>query len=428
MARSTFLFLQKTTIKFNGFGRPGSMGCGASAPVRDEGGPVGQAVTPADEPDDGGRTQLPKASSQVHEPACEHEAAPGPQAAAAPALPGTAPADSSPREGGTAAPSAPEGVGGETADARMIAYHESEGEERLQWGAECFTAEELAETLEGLDQSAAQHSLEEWLPRVREDALRYSEAYEGLRKAEGGPEALEEVAHECAAIREKILEDRSDDDAAANASFDNGEGNEEPVDNFWNEPFFLLVSAAKVHGKFSEWVASIATQTGADASHSVCFKPIHSAAQKARRPGWQRGGASAAPGGDTALEAGRGRGWGSLVDIVRASVVVDDWQGVLRCLQAVRGDFDVEILRIRNRFTATADVPQIWGGYRHIALTVRLLGHGHVCELLVHHRLLHSLRSPQADERFHHFRDALAWAQKGPGGTETFVQLLSPRA
>jgi len=38
---------------------------------------------------------------------------------------------------------------------------------------------------------------------------------------------------------------------------------------------------------------------------------------------------------------------------------MDDWDGVLRCLQTVRGDFDVEILRVRNRFTATADVPQV---------------------------------------------------------------------
>jgi len=53
------------------------------------------------------------------------------------------------------------------------------------------------------------------------------------------------------------------------------------------------------------------------------------------------------------------RGWGSVVDVVRASVVLDDWDGVLCCLHTVRGDFDVEILRVRNRFTATADVPQV---------------------------------------------------------------------
>ena len=108
-------------------------------------------------------------------------------------------------------------------------------------------------------------------------------------------------------------------------------------------------------------------------------------------------------------------------------MVVDDWDGILSTLKAVRGDFDVEILRIRNRFTATSDVPQIWGGYRHIALTVRLLGHGHVCELLVHHRQLYNLRSPESDERFRKFRDALAWSQDGAGGVETFTQLLSPR-
>ena len=117
-----------------------------------------------------------------------------------------------------------------------------------------------------------------------------------------------------------------------------------------------------------------------------------------------------------------------MVDLVRGSIVVDSWDGVLRCLQLVRGNFDVEILRVRNRFTATADVPQVWGGYRHVALTVRLLGHGHVCELLVHHRQLFCLRTTESDDRFHKFRDALAWSQTGGSGVETFTQLLSPRS
>jgi len=407
------------------------MGCGASAPV----------VAPVAAQDDAraqhpapAATPLDAAPAAKHPPR-EHEAAPGPQAPADPAPPGAGaatPPDSSPRDDGAAAPAAPAGVGGElaapapapAAPANAVAYDDREGEDRLQWGSDSFTVEELNEVLERLDGTAAQYSLEELLPQVREDALRYSEAYETLRNEEGGAEALEELAHECAAIRIKVLEDRDDSDTVTSSSFDNGEGDEEPVDNFWNEPFFLLVSGAKVYGKFTEWVASIAAQADANAAHSVCFKPISSAAQKARRPVWQRGGAAAV----STAEAGGGRGWGSLVDVIRASIVVDDWHGILRCLQAVRGDFDVEILRIRNRFTATADVPQLWGGYRHIALSVRLLGHGHVCEVLVHHRQLCSLRSPEAEGRFHRFRDALAWTQDGQGGVETYVELLSPRA
>jgi len=62
------------------------------------------------------------------------------------------------------------------------------------------------------------------------------------------------------------------------------------VDNFWNEPFFLLVSAAKVYDKFSQWVTSVASQADANATHTVSFKPIISAAQKARRPAWKRSG------------------------------------------------------------------------------------------------------------------------------------------
>ena len=62
------------------------------------------------------------------------------------------------------------------------------------------------------------------------------------------------------------------------------------VDNFWNEPFFLLVSAAKVYDKFSHWVTSVAAQADANATHTVSFKPIISAAQKARRPAWKRSG------------------------------------------------------------------------------------------------------------------------------------------
>ena len=120
------------------------------------------------------------------------------------------------------------------------------------------------------------------------------------------------------------------------------------------------------------------------------------------------------------------RGWGSLLDVVRGSVVCEDWQAVLRCLQAVRGDFDVEILRLRNRFTDSSDVPQVWGGYRHISLAVRLLGHGHVCELLVHHRSLQTLRSSESERRYHDFRDSLAWSQDGKEGVETYTQLLSP--
>ena len=338
-----------------------------------------------------------------------------------PAAPCDANDDTSPQGAGpSAVPSAPSGVGSEGAGAGAIAYDEAE--DMLEWGHERFGAEELSEHVDCLNQSAVRHAIEEWLPLVREDAVRFSSAYETLRTTGGGPEALDELAHECAAIRQKVLEDR-EETSGANASFDRGEGEEVVVDNFWNEPFFLLVSAAKVYAKFAEWVASIAKQAGADGAHIVCFKPMASAAQKARRPAWQ--GSGAAP---SSPSSNQGRGWGSMVDLVRGSIVVDSWDGVLRCLQLVRGNFDVEILRVRNRFTATADVPQVWGGYRHVALTVRLLGHGHVCELLVHHRQLFGLRTTESDDRFHKFRDALAWSQTGGSGVETFTQLLSPRS
>ena len=416
------------------------MGCGASAPVVDgtaraDAG-INVAVTPKD----------PAHAPQGAPADAQGSAAPGPQptapdpeqpeggrvqsaGAASPSAPRGAD-EPSPRGGGTdAAPAAPSGVGAEGAEgAGVIAYDEAA--DVLEWGHERFGVEALGEQLESLNASAVQHELEEWLPLVCEDALRFSSAYEALRTAAGGPEAIDELAHECAAIRQKVLEDRGDT-SGANTSFDRGEGDEEEVDNFWNEPFFLLVSAAKVYDKFAAWVASIASQAGADGAHTVCFKPIASAAQKARRPAWARGAgadagaAAAAPGAGGAEE---GRGWGAVVDLVRGSIVVDSWDGVLRCLQLVRGDFDVEILRVRNRFTATADVPKVWGGYRHVALTVRLLGHGHVCELLIHHRQLFALRTPASDERFHTFRDALAWSQAGANGVETFTQLLSPRS
>jgi hypothetical protein len=52
-----------------------------------------------------------------------------------------------------------------------------------------------------------------------------------------------------------------------------------------------------------------------------------------------------------------------------------------------------------------------------------------VCELLVHHRQLFGLRTTESDDRFHKFRDALAWSQTGGStGVETFTQLLSPRS
>jgi hypothetical protein len=409
------------------------MGCGASAVAHDPVANVAAAVLgappakttiePLATPEDvvefsvvPAEPKQPPSSAQEADVA-QADVAPGPQPsendAVAPA------AEASPREGSAAGapPAAPTGVGGE-ASAGTIAYHE--GDDRLEWGKESWSCEGINELLEHCDSSHVRHLLDECLPPVREDALVFSSAYEELRKREGGPEALEELAHECAAIRQKVLEDRDGD--GANASFDRGEGDEEGVDNFWNEPFFLLVSAAKVYSRFSEWVDSIARQANANTTHTACFKPIASAAQKARRPAWQNSGAEHQGEGDA-----QARGWGSVVDVVRASVVVDDWDGILSTLKAVRGDFDVEILRIRNRFTATSDVPQIWGGYRHIALTVRLLGHGHVCELLVHHRQLYNLRSPESDERFRKFRDALAWSQDGAGGVETFTQLLSPR-
>jgi hypothetical protein len=344
--------------------------------------------------------------------------------AALPAAPCGFNNDPSPQGAGpSAVPSAPSGVGSEGAGAGAIAYDEAE--DMLEWGHERFGAEALGEHIDCLNQSAVRHALEEWLPLVREDALRFSSAYEALRTTGSGPVALDELAHECAAIRQKVLEDQGET-FGANASFDRGEGEEEVVDNFWNEPFFLLVSAAKVYAKFAEWVASIAKQAGAQGAHIICFKPIASAAQKARRPAWLYSGAApAAPASGGTVEGGGG---GSLIDLVRGSIVVDSWDGVLRCLQLVRGNFDVEILRVRNRFTATADVPQVWGGYRHVALTVRLLGHGHVCELLVHHRQLFCLRTTESDDRFHKFRDALAWSQTGGSGVETFTQLLSPRS
>ena len=407
------------------------MGCTASVPVKHTSVPVKHAqaeiravvhpegftppvaATQHETPTDVERTSR-KISETAEVKECECT---GPQPidiASAPA----ANADVSPREGAPT-PFAPMGVGCESAGTSpgTIVFHE--GQDRLEWGLESFSAEELNALLDSNDSSIERKSLNECLSLVREDALQFSSVYEEMRKCEGGHEALEEVAHECAAIRQKVLEDTAGD-TRANCSFDRGEGVEEEIENFWNEPFFLLVSAAKVYDRFSEWVGFIARQSDSNTTHSVSFKPIVSAAQKASRPRWNRG----APQADG---AGKGRGWGSLVDIVRASVVVDDWDCMLRCLKAVRGDFDVEILRIRTRFNDTADVPQVWGGYRHIALTIRLLGHGHVCELLIHHRKLYNLRSPDSDERFRKFRHALACSQAGEGGVETFTQLLSPR-
>lgn len=403
------------------------MGCASSVPVKHDptastaaaAPPAKASIEPLATPHDNMVEFSAVPAEQKQPPSAQKlvvqaDVAPGPQPsendAAAPA------AEASPREAAGGAPAAPMGVGGESAG--TIAYHE--GEDRLEWGKKSWSADGLTELLEHYDSNQVRHCLDECLPPVREDALTFSIVYEELRKREGGPEALEELAHECAVIRQKVLTDRDGDDA--NASFDRGEGDEEGVDNFWNEPFFLLVSGAKVYSRFSEWVDSIAKQANANTTHTVCFKPIASAAQKARRPAWLSSGDQNQ--GEGAAQA---RGWGSVIDVVRASVVVDDWDGILRTLKAVRGDFDVQILRIRNRFTATSDVPQIWGGYRHIALTIRLLGHGHVCELLVHHRQLHNLRSPESDERFRKFRDALAWSQDGVGGVETFTQLLSPR-
>ena len=223
------------------------MGCGASAPVLHDpavavatnSAPSASVPHRADE----AATPSDKKASPAHG---AHEggiesAAPGPQPAedacsaprangcaeagtqdmhAAGAAPAPAGAqDSSPRSG---LPAAPSGVGGESA----IAYHE--GEDRLEWGRESYSAENLNTLLDTCDSGPVSQSLDEWLPSVREDANLFSDAYDVLRKSAGGPEALEEVAHECAVIRQKVLEDRGDE-AGSNASFDRGEGGEEQV-------------------------------------------------------------------------------------------------------------------------------------------------------------------------------------------------------
>jgi len=191
-----------------------------------------EAVTPSD--------KKASAAHGAHKGAIE-SAAPGPQpaedACSAPRANGCAEADTqhmhatgaapapagaqdpSPRPG---LPAAPSGVGGESA----IAYHE--GEDRLEWGRDSYSAENLNTLLDACDSGSVRHSLDEWLPSVREDANLFSDAYDVLRKSAGGPEALEEVAHECAVIRQKVLEDRGDD-AGGNSSFDRGEGEEEQV-------------------------------------------------------------------------------------------------------------------------------------------------------------------------------------------------------
>ena len=157
---------------------------------------------------------------------------------------------------------------------------------------------------------------------------------------------------------------RAFDAARSVASGGSGGGGDDddppaPLENYWDEPYNLLVSAAQVWPPFSDLVQSLAAGAGGCAG-AASFKPLHrfiadgppaARVQACAATSGGGGGAAAAAEGageDSQPSAGEAGGWASQLDVVAGDLVLPSLQGMAACLDALCANADVDLLRIRG--------------------------------------------------------------------------------
>mmetsp|Transcript_60146 Transcript_60146/g.159854 ORF Transcript_60146/g.159854 Transcript_60146/m.159854 type:complete len:757 (+) Transcript_60146:2012-4282(+) len=102
-----------------------------------------------------------------------------------------------------------------------------------------------------------------------------------------------------------------------------------------------------------------------------------------------------------------------LVDVCRQSVIFDDMAGIARCLSVLCADSEVVLLRLKNRLDPSYDAARLSGGYRDIAINLRIVNaqtmdlgiDTHVCELQLLIRPFAELKSDEGHKRYVTFRN-----------------------
>jgi len=105
-----------------------------------------------------------------------------------------------------------------------------------------------------------------------------------------------------------------------------------------------------------------------------------------------------------------------LVDIVRQMILFDNVRDMALCLESISNDPHVQILRIKNRLSPEYNASRCSGGYRDVALNLRIcmpetqrLGlDGHVCELQLILKSFYERRSNEGHARWVAFRNKQA--------------------
>jgi hypothetical protein len=107
-----------------------------------------------------------------------------------------------------------------------------------------------------------------------------------------------------------------------------------------------------------------------------------------------------------------------LSDLVRCSIVFDSVPDLQECLALIIADPRVNVVRVKNRFSAAYDAVKECCGYRDIQLSVTLndLGeehermglHEHVCEVQLHLNSIYKLKNDEGHKRYVEFRNRRA--------------------
>jgi len=101
-----------------------------------------------------------------------------------------------------------------------------------------------------------------------------------------------------------------------------------------------------------------------------------------------------------------------LLDVCRQSIVFESIGDLCRCLGSIRGDADIQVVRIKNRMEPSYD-STVSAGYRDVVLNMRITSKRavhlrvdtHVCELQLMLRDFAEMKHDQGHKRYKQFRD-----------------------
>ena len=101
-----------------------------------------------------------------------------------------------------------------------------------------------------------------------------------------------------------------------------------------------------------------------------------------------------------------------LLDIVRQSLVFEDLQSLMRCLESIGFDPEVQLVQIKNRMDPSYDSART-AGYRDVCVSMRLLtpaavaagAWGHVCEVQLMLLSVARVKTAEGHKRYVAFRD-----------------------